>query len=428
MRQVLRLIYELKRTASEGSSFDPSAVERAAEHLKQKLTVDQATTQIEQMLQRRGIDVERESLVANVPFTIVGAVGGRPRVVVELRDEVAIVGDVSRFVKQLQVAQSAAPGLIGIFVSDAGIGSEISDALASSGTNGLAFDLAKRDFMEALEKELDVRLGVRSGSGAVHALEELSAQSAVLLDRISDDVDSSGSSTTISQHVTAPESRSITADEAAEARKLAEALQHQLEVIELRRAQEAEELRHRVDALSSELRSDRDREVARLVRPVDEPRQTLHVTYSDVARPTNVTKLLTRAIGLNLLGFIGLASTAIAMPAITFLTYNFYGGRIDSYLVAFIGYALLLVLTLALAAYVVRRFQLFQSFDDRRIGALREIYVRTESPELLIEADNQMRQALSFYGPLKANRELGEMVHSLLDRYRYREGPPDRWD
>jgi hypothetical protein len=417
IRQVLRLLYALKLANDKSAGpISHAEIERIAEDLGQKLSLEKAIHHVEETLTRRGLEVERESALAGVRFDLVGTLGGRARIVFEFRDagpnpaNVAIVGDVKRFIEQVAAVQPGAPGTLGVFVSDAGIGAEISDVLAVSNSNCLAFDLARHDFAASLDRELDLRLGVRHGSGATSAIEQLSAvTSAALLDRRGDvHVLSSPDATRVQVRETDDGAGERLGESVSEARKQAQLLQSRLDSIESRRAAEAEELRQRVDALAGQLRSDRDREIAGLLRPADGPRQTLHVTFSDVTKRVSVTSLLTDAVGVNLVPLVALALAAAFTPTVAGFVSPPY------YYVFGTAYIFVIVALIAVISGIAMRVRQLQKFHETRVQLLREIYVRTESAALLLRGDNLMHRILERYGPLRARAEASDAVEYLL--------------
>src|SRR5579883_1130050 len=394
-RRVITLLRALF-DSSAGFSQSPAGetIEKLFEEAGQKLSLDQATQLLQEILGQRGIEARPYALVNEMRFDLAGYQAGRPRIVFALRHALTAAdsaGDVKRFLAQFDAAHNSVPGLIGCFIADGSVDTEVLSAIGGSDVNVIAFDLTRRDVLARITAELDKRLGVKPGAGTASAVEQLSVQSAALVERI-DEARRTQDATLVAALEDQRRKLSLELEKASsQYQQRTQDLERQIAAIERKRITEIQEIGKRVDELTQQLQSEREKQVTRLAAPAESDLTRLHVTYTDLMKQPTPGQLLnygldSMAMALALFGVVAGIASAVFF-------------KIGSYdLQGSVCLALAGVSVLALAYVVRSRALRFSRFHDFRVRTLREIYARSESPEALISADNLMRNLFDHYG------------------------------
>ncbi len=208
-------------------------------------------------------------------------------------------------------------------------------------------------------------------------------------------------------------------------------MQQQFTAIQKQAEADNQELRRRLSDLNERLQSERGRSIANAgdaaAAPADSAR--LHTTYSELTtRPTLGTKL-SYAVDLKVI-------VAICL----FLMFTIFLGVMSglprmivhsefSYFTLRIVLDLATVVSLVFVVWIVyRRVQQLTRYYDYSARMLREIYIRSDSPELLLTADNILRSSLEQFGPSYAKRfaddRLAQAFPEIFHYLRHSESDP----
>jgi hypothetical protein len=389
IRSILSLLKSLF-DASDGFRLHLSR-ERIGElalRSKQRVTLEDVELRVREFFESRGLTVEKDAAVArNVTFDLVAS-HERPEFVVEFEhaiDQLEQVRAAERFAEQMEEIRHDFPRITGCFVSDGNVDRETIAIFNSlPGSSILSFDLNEPDFMAKLAQALEP------------ALEEAPKE-------VGDER---------TDHLNELWDRNLSA------------AKETLGALEQRRLSQHEEQQGWQEAFAGSLSSQRSTEIVAPTYEKEEMAARLHTTYAELTKPMNFSTRLRLALSPNtylflVLMFLGILALVVppALLAIfePFISPYFNAAvRLASYVVA--GLCLLVVIS-----SLVRRLFALDTFVDFSARVLREVYIRSASPQDLITVHNILRDSVEDYGPVVGRKAARERLAQVMPHYYFGE-------
>jgi hypothetical protein len=427
----IRRILSLCRVLYDSSngfqvSLSSKEIGRLAAQAAQRITIDNVALPIREFFEQRGLAVRHGDFIKrDIQFDLV-AYQEQPKVAIEFKHSILPLEHVraaTRFIDRMQEVQQDSPEIIGCFVCDGSVDEEVMSILRSARSlNILAFDLNELNFGKIFAQELESSL--KSSSQVEQKLKELLERKATLEEQ-EEKARSSDRWESVEQlHV----EREVLDEQIAELQQKSSArlqestahyrkIQRALTAVESQREKEHQQQQ----AYQNEYASTLGERGSALITPPDEREvigARLENTYAELTKPVPLSKKLRLALSNNssllfMLVFWGVVSLISAViVSNTFLSYE--ASELLLYALSLIGMFCLLY-ALFTAWRLLAALNTYLDFEARM---LREVYIRSSSPQDLVRAYNILRLNLEARGPVNglatARRELAETMPQYI--------------
>ncbi|MBC8029114.1 MAG: hypothetical protein H7Z16_03305 [Pyrinomonadaceae bacterium] len=442
-------------------------VDQAAGQIGQRLGIEAAALRVRAVLEQEGFEARAQAATATgIMFDVIGYFNDQPRIVVEIRHAVhqADLHDQAKvFLDRVEEVYKTTPDLVGCFIADGNIDDDLLAILkASRPFKLLWYDLTEPEVMTQLAA--DLRSYLHGGAGSplptdARAVElaarknenqELMAQLEVRIKEASAHANAGlvtelqDQRSLVGQQI-AMLNDALAKREADMRGEFIKSLKTQVEELDQKRNAELRSFYERLEAERSDAQSKREQEMLSKQEGEDVPK--LHATYAELTRPPTLSSKLRLALSgpqlmvvfVSMVG--GIALFFLSDTIAGFLARNSFNPedahrKYTTYRILFFLTGLLAIFTGLLLTWIrLSKVETFLNYANR---TLREIYIRSQSVEDLIRADNILRDSLETFGLLrwKHNAEfrlwdaferlLGPAPQHVIDRWRERERAAER--
>ena len=424
VRRVVSICRTLFReTSGFNRPVTPQDVRRVAEQIGQTISIGEATERVREIAENSGLRVQpsgvletKETNPKKIQFDLVAFKANEPRLVVELKHALdqQKMGDMARrFVAQMGEIVSSYPAVIGCLIVDGNVDDEVLSLLRSDQRlRILSFDLTQRDAINLIERDLAERL--RDGqnlSPEAARLKELEDKNVNIEGRI--EVARRDDNQKLIQQLQ-KERKDLEAQVSelrVQLRDNSKSLENELSNIEERRKSELEELYKRLEQMSAQISSPREREI--VAPQQEEVTARLQTTYTDLTKSPPFSMKLRLALGnftsglAVLIVILGIVLSFMAGEIAEFAARN-YGWAYSSTKFSLIA---LSVVCIVQGGFIIwRKFTLIDRYLDYTAGILREVYLQTASPMDLVRVRNILYDSLEERGPYFGRRLANERL------------------
>lgn len=401
----------------------PEMVEQAVREIEQRLTPEAAISSIRALLKQQGLNVQTQSATgAGIPFDLIGYQDKEIRIVVDLKHAVLqsdLHDQAQVFLERVWEVCRTAPDLVACFVADGNIDDNLLRLLRKSHRFKLLwYDLNEKDVMKRIASDLQIHLHEASNQSAASdthsaALAAQRNQNEERIAQLEQRIATAGKDANAALVAQLQEQRNLAERQIAELTKqMAEResylrdeflrdLRKQAADLDAKRSAELHELRVRLEEERRAAQSEREKGVLREQEGEVSPK--LHATFADLTRPqTFTTKLRMAMSGPNALIAFAFVVTGIAMAFSAGTIVDTLGVRTQ---VGSVYRGLLYVAGLLISCsgifLVGLRLAKVETFLSYSARTLREIYIRSESVQALVRADNILRDSLENHGLIR---------------------------
>ena len=449
IRSVLTLCLLLFRdTAGFSRKVTPEKVEELAEQMAKRLSPEAAAAAVRSILEKEGL-VARERSVTDdgIKFDLIGLdKDGRTRVVVKFEFAVyqTDLYDAAKvFLDRVERVFENTPDVVACFIVDGNIDQSLLELLkAARPFRLLRYDLTAPEVMRLIADDLHIYLQGDAGGPAPMAdpraaelairRNEKEEQKVLLESRIraaSEDANTALVSQLQRARDLVERQLALLNEQLAKREETLRAdvlksLRAEVEVLDAKRTAELQRLYESLEARQREAESDREQELLRKQEVEESPK--LHATYADLTRqPPLSAKLRLALAGPQILVLFyslvgGLVLIFMAQPLAEMLVppgtsaYNTYRVTFYAFGIAMMFYGV---------AYVWQRLTRVEAFYDYCARTLREIYIRSQSVQDLVRADNILRDSIEAHGLFGWRRKAEECLRDEFGDMLGRSGP-----
>ena len=379
-------------------------IQSTAASLLQRVTAEEASDRIADILETKRLKVARAAKVGLIPFDLIGYLGSDPRVCVSVKHAVyqqEMNEEARRFREQMRSVVQKWPEAIGCFLVDGNVDDKLLSILRSTTDLPILwFDLDAQGVFEKLSIGLDVQLGITKNAPAgVAALVDS-------VDKLQKEIVEARDSQNTALTRQLEEQRRIAEAQIAQLRAQFaarnEELEKQLQDLEGQRSGELRDLQTRLDSLAAKLDTQRD---SNLVGLSQEEQSRLDKTYEQLMRPVSFLGKLRMCgllpIALILLSPLGAFLSMLLMDLAGIMRY---------YNPASFFLSLCALLAVPGVLLVWRRVTHVEQYLASSARLLRELFITGANPRELVKADNILRRNLEERGPSADRRDAEKML------------------
>jgi hypothetical protein len=404
-------------------------IRELAEEAGQRISRDEAKLIVHEFLEKEELRVISDDSVGNLQFDLVGYHGNQPRVIVEFmhaRTQQHHLDYALRFVERMKEVYSHAPEVFGCFIADG----NVEESVQSQKTRDLPFkifwfDLTERDVLNKIARTLGEYLrGAQSSDGEVARFKGLLNESERVEAQLSE-ARRSENQELIKQLQLQREAIELQVEQLrSQVREKNTDLEKYLGTLEAQRSTELRALYEQLEKLSERMNT--KQEVNVLTTQKDELDVRLHATYTELTRSLPLSNKIRLAFPGQTIGIVGInlvfALSLIFISSYFLEAFFFSDSKAFSFarLVLILMGVIILIVTLL---QIWRRLTDLDKYTEFSARVLREIYLRSTSPEDLVRADGILRDILEEKGPRAgkniAREVLGDVFPKILSHLSY---------
>jgi hypothetical protein len=419
IRRVLSFCrFLFRESAGFSQSLSHERILQLAEEAGQRISIDEAKMVVHEFLESQNLRVASDDdSIGKINFHLVGYYGNQPKAIVEFRHartQQQHLDHALRFIDQMKEVYTHAPEAFGCFIADG----NVEESVQSQESHDLPFkifwfDLTEREVLAKIAKEIGEYLkGAPKSDGEVARFKGLLSESERVEALLSEARRNENQELIGQLNLQRKTLELQVEDLRSQVREKNTDLEKYLGSLEAQRSNELRALYEQLEKLGERMNT--RQEVNVVTSQKDELDVRLHATYTELTRPLPFSKKIRLALP-------GQTIATVAMLFIFGLSMIFVGPYLAEALTIYPEgrtYNMVKLINI-LTGFIILVFVLLQMwrklteldrYTDFSARILREIYLRSTSPEDLVRADSIMRDILEDMGPLRGKERAREVL------------------